>query len=181
MDKLANYSRVYYFAIGLLSALLGLGALILPKLFTFGMEQFIGWLFLFQAASQLFGLTEVHRRGEFWSFLLISLTQLFVGVFLILYPLEGIYSLSIWVLCQLLVTGLLQLFLAYQVFAQKRWEWILAGGVISWGAAFVLLTYWPLSAFWLLGLLTGFHLLTYGVSLIAFGMIGMQSEEVTKI
>jgi uncharacterized membrane protein HdeD (DUF308 family) len=172
MNKIANYPRALYITEGVLSCILGLCALILPELSTFSVEQLIGWLLLFLGSTQFIQGIKTYPRRESWNTLLASLIHTFVGILLIRYPLVGIQSLTLWIISQFVLVGALRLHLAYQMYDQKGWEWLAAEGIASWVVAAIILLNWPLTAFWLLGFLSGLNFLSYGLLQIAFGIRG---------
>jgi uncharacterized membrane protein HdeD (DUF308 family) len=52
----------------------------------------------------------------------------------------------------------------------KGWGWIVAGGVITALAGFVVALGWPVNSLWVLGLFLAVDLLVQGWTLIAFGL-----------
>jgi uncharacterized membrane protein HdeD (DUF308 family) len=149
---------------GVLFVVLGLLGIFLPFFSSVVVETWIG---LIMASAGLGGLVYAIQSqkedGFIWK-LLLSLLYLGTGVYLFVYPLTGVLTLTLLVGSFLLTEGVFELILGFKLRPNKNWGWVLADGILTIAfGAFVWLQ-WPGDATWLLGTLVGASLLSTGIS-----------------
>ena len=151
---------------GIFFLVVGSAAFLLPALATLVAESLLGGLMIL--SGLLYGMLAFQLRG-FWSIVwpvIIALLSIAAGVVLLLYPLPGILTLTIFLAAYFIVTGAFKGIHALQHRAINGWVWslvsaiasILLGGIVWWG--------FPGTAVWTLGLLFGIDLIIYGWALI---------------
>ncbi len=152
---------------GLIMIVLGLLAIGEPMVATLAVVLFAGWLFLISGIVGLAGMFTARRIPGFWWTLVSSLLGIVIGVYLIWRPLAGILSLTLVVAAYFGAQGIVQIITA---FAHRRvlpsWVWMLLGGVVNILLAAIIISGWPGTAAWTLGLLFGINLLMWGLSLV---------------
>lgn len=168
MEWLRN-NRNWILAEGILFTLLGFFAIAMPGISTLSTELFIGWLLLFGGIVQLYRTFQTRRDGSFIGSLLLSIMYLVFGILLLVFPIAGIFSLTILLIAFFIAEGISKFILGFQLKPTGQWGWFLFSGVISLVMAFIIWSGWPGTAFWVIGLLIGINMIFFGVSLILLG------------
>jgi len=151
---------------GLIMILLGFLAIGEPMVATVAVALFAGWLFLISGIVGLVGIFTARRAPSLWWTALSSLLGILVGLYLIWRPLAGILSLTLVVAAYFAAQGVVQIITAVSHRrAIPSWIWMLLGGVVNIVLAALILSGWPGTAEWTLGLLFGISLLFWGLSL----------------
>ena len=93
------------------------------------------------------------------------------GAIMIAHPIFGLKFLALLVAIYFLVDGVSTTALAFQMRPQRGWGWALFTGVISIMLGIMLLSKWPLSGAWAIGVLVGINVMLHGWALIAVGSL----------
>lgn len=166
MESLSPYRRTFLIE-GILFFILGLLAVALPTLSTFSFELLIGCLLLIGGAIQLYRAFRHKREGaDFFSSLLVGGLYVLFGGLLLAFPLLGVLSLTILLTAFFITEGIAKLFLGIQLKPMRHWGWLLVNGFLSLLLAAVILSGWPETALWVLGLLVGINLMCFGIALL---------------
>lgn len=117
-------------------------------------------------------LEDIHaHQWRFWiggaAAIFIGLLSIAAGLFLLLFPLEGVVALTLVLIALFLAAGVVKCAYAWKLRDGKGWGWMLAAGLASLTFGVLIWTGLPGSAFWVLGLLVGIDLMFYGASLLA--------------
>jgi len=162
---------------GILLGVLGVAAIVIPVLASLAVTLVFGWIFLI---SGIMGLVTTFRSrgvpGFTWS-LVSGLLGVIVGIVLLWWPLQGTLSLTAVLIAFLLVEGIATILYAleHRRGPSRRWEWLLASGVIDVVLGVVLFAGLPGTALWALGLLIGINLLFGGWALIALALFARRA------
>lgn len=165
---------------GLASILLGLAGIAFPFLVTLAAELLLGAVLIatgaVQALRALFS-GDVATRGPT---LLFGMVALAGGAMLLLYPSEGMLTLTALLAAFFLVGGMMKLLGAWQLrdarIRELGWAeasgrgWLALSGALSLGLGLLLFLGLPATADWALGLLLGVDLLFLGISEIALAI-----------
>jgi uncharacterized membrane protein HdeD (DUF308 family) len=154
---------------GVISILLGLGAIALPGLFTLGIEIFIGTLLLIAGLSQIFSAIGSTGSKNWWLALLSGILTALVGGLFLLNPLKGVVALTVILGIFFLVSGIFRLFYSAQLKATPGAGWGTINAVISIILGVLVLTGIPEASTFILGLFLGIDLLFFGFFLLVFG------------
>jgi len=92
-----------------------------------------------------------------------ALLTLLVGLYLVIFPLEGTISLTLLLVIWFAGTGALELYGAYQLRGVPGAGWLLFNGVVSIVLAVLIAASLPSSAAWAIGLLVGINLVFWGM------------------
>ena len=152
---------------GLIMAALGLMAAAEPMMATLAVEIFAGWLFVISGIVGLAGAFTAQRVPGYWWSLFTAVLSIAAGAYLISRPLAGILSLTLVVGAFFAAQGATQIITAIQ---HRRvlgsWIWLVIGGIINLMLAVIIVSGWPGTAAWMLGLLFGINLFMWGMSLV---------------
>lgn len=152
---------------GLIMIAFGLVAVGEPMVATLAVTLFAGWLFLIGGIVGLAGIFTGRRMPGFWWGLITAVLAIVVGGYLIWRPLAGVLSLTLAVTAFFGAEGILQIVAAIGHRSELgSWGWLLANGVVNLILAAIILSGWPSTAEWTLGLLLGINLLMWGLSLV---------------
>jgi len=152
---------------GLIMIAFGLVAVGEPMVATIAVTLFAGWLFLIGGVVGLTGIFTARRMPGFWWGLITAVLAIAVGAYLIWRPLAGVLSLTLAVAAFFGVQGILQIVAATgHRGVLASWGWLLANGVVNLILAAIIVSGWPGTAEWTLGLLFGINLLMWGLSLV---------------
>lgn len=162
---------------GILLAILGLAAIIVPPLASLAVTIFLGWLFLISGIAGLV-LTFWARAmpGFRWS-LLSAVLAIGAGIVLLARPVQATLTLTIVVGVYFLAEGVASIMYALEHRRElsERWSWLLIAGVVDIVIAGIIITGLPGSAGWAIGLLVGINLIFGGTSLIGMALAARQT------
>lgn len=163
-------ARRWLLVAGVLAAITGLAAIAVPIIASVTIALFIGWVLVFAG-----GTVTIHAvsdralmRG------LQGLVTVIVGLYIIIFPLNGTVSLTFALAVWFFASGIMHLLQAW------RWRegpemWLSGlGGVLSIVLGFVIAAGLPSSAGWAIGLLVGIDLIFWGVRAIVLAQVMKQ-------
>lgn len=152
---------------GVIMMILGVIAVIWPQLSTVAADIYIGWLLLLSGVMGLVTMFWAPTMPAFlWSMLTAALS-LIVGVLLLWHPVEGIVSLTLALVAFFIVEGLYQIATAirYREAFPGSWGWMVMSGVVDLVLAGLVISGWPGTATWVLGLMVGANLVSSGLGI----------------
>jgi uncharacterized membrane protein HdeD (DUF308 family) len=157
---------------GILLAILGLAAIIVPPLASLAVTIFLGWMFLISGIAGLALTFWARAMPGFWWSLLSAVLAIGAGVILLAQPVQGILTLTIVVGAYFLAEGVTTIMYALEHRRELsgRWSWLLVAGIVDILIAGMIIAGLPGSALWVIGLLVGINLLFGGISLIGMAL-----------
>jgi uncharacterized membrane protein HdeD (DUF308 family) len=159
----------FFLVEGVLLFIIGILAIALPGIFTLGTELFVGILLLVGGIVQLIRTFQSQGSTGFVSSLLSSLIYIVVGGLLLVFPVQGVVTLTLLLLVYFIIDGLSKLYFGFEVRSLGSWGWFVLSGVISLILAYIIWAGLPGTAIWVIGLLVGINMLFSGAALIALG------------
>ncbi len=105
-----------------------------------------------------------HDKGFWWKIFGGTLS-LVIGVLLISRPVVGILSLTFLIAVFLITSGLFRA-IAAPLEQGSQWGWVMFGGIVSLILGFIVLSGWPISAIWFIGLMVGVEILIQGIVMV---------------
>jgi len=162
---------------GIVLALLGLAAMILPPLASLAVAIFLGWMFLISGVAGLFVTYWARQMPGFWWSLFSAALAVLAGGILLAKPEQGVVTLTIVVGAYFLAEGVITIMYALEHRRElsERWSWLLISGVMDLLIAFIIVAGLPDSAQWAIGLLVGINLVLGGASLVGMALAARQS------
>src|SRR5689334_19493714 len=153
---------------GILLAVLGLAAMIVPPLASLAVTIFLGWMFLISGIGGLIVTFWARQMPGFWWSLFSAALAVLAGLILIAKPMQGVLTLTIVVGAYFLAEGVATIMYALEHRRElsERWSWLLASGLMDILIAFLIISGLPGSAEWAIGLLVGINLVLGGASLV---------------
>lgn len=157
---------------GILLAILGLAAMIVPPLASLAVTIFLGWMFLISGVAGLMLTFWARQMPGFWWSLVSAVLAIGAGIILLAQPVQGTLTLTIVVGAYFLAEGVATIMYALEHRRElsERWSWLLVAGIMDLLIAAVIIVGLPGSALWAVGLLVGINLLFGGASLIGMAL-----------
>jgi len=154
--------------------ILGVIAIIWPVITTFAVDIYIGFLFLISGIVGLIALFAAEDVPAFLWTLLTAALSLIAGVLLLWKPAAGAASLTIVLTAFFIVEGIFQIAasISYRNAIPDSWGWMLASGIADLLLAAIIISGWPGTAAWTLGILVGVSLITSGLAAIMIAVAG---------
>ncbi len=173
VDSLKAHWRVYAFE-GAVLIVLGALAIAYPVFATLAVDLYLGWVFMIAGVVALIAMTSAGHVPGFWWALVTALLSIALGVMLLWKPAAGVFSLTVMLMAFFIVEGVFQTVaaLSYRAIIPQSWGWLLASGLADLVLAAIVISGWPGTVDWTLGLLAGVSLLTSGlaIEMVAFGV-----------
>lgn len=163
-----------FVAQGVTMTILGIVAIIWPGISTVAVDVYVGWMFLLSGVVGIVAMFFAPSvSGFLWSLLTAALS-LFVGVLLLWHPVEGAISLTLVLVAFFLVEGIFQIAgsLNYRAVFPESWGWLLASGIADLILAGLIISGWPGSAGWALGVIVGANLISSGLAIVMVAFAG---------
>src|SRR4029078_12861097 len=163
---------------GIVLAVLGLAAMIVPPLASLGVTIFLGWMFLISGVAGLIVTFWARQMPGFWWSLFSAALAVLAGLVLLARPMQGVLTLTIVVCAYFLAEGVATIMYALEHRRElsERWSWLLVSGLMDILIAFLIIAGLPGSAEWAIGLLVGINLVLGGASLIVMALAARQSR-----
>jgi uncharacterized membrane protein HdeD (DUF308 family) len=157
---------------GILLAILGLAAMVLPPLASLAVTIFLGWMFLISGIGGLIVTYWARQMPGFWWSLFSAAIAVLAGLILLARPVQGVLTLTIVVGAYFLAEGVATIMYALEHRRElsQRWSWLLIAGAMDILIAVIIIAGLPGSAEWAIGLLVGINLLFGGATLIGMAL-----------
>jgi uncharacterized membrane protein HdeD (DUF308 family) len=161
---------------GIILALLGVAAIVVPPIATLAFELVIGWLFLISGIVGLFTSFWMRNAPGFWWSLLSAVIAIAAGLVLLRWPISGTLSLTFVLIAFFVMEGIITIMYAIDHRNQLsgRWGWMLASGIVDLILAGIIFAGLPGSATWALGLLVGINMVFGGTAMIGMALAARQ-------
>jgi len=163
-------SSVLMLAIGALSLLGGIIALLNPLAATLTAELLTGYLFLGIGVLMLLSIFADDNWGSRLLSLVLGAAILAIGVNLVSNPLQGVLQLTVVVACLMLFIGVLRIVFAFRMPTAGLKIMLILAGIVSLVLGGMILMSFPFSAAVVLGILLAIELISNGISLIVLGL-----------
>ena len=163
---------------GILLAVLGVAALILPPLASLAITIFLGWMFLISVIGGLIVTYWARSSPGFWWSLISAALAVLAGMLLLARPMQAVLTLTIVLGAYFLAEGVATIMYALEHRRElsSRWSWLLISGLVDIAIAFMVITGLPSSAEWAIGILVGINLLFGGATLIGMALAARKSN-----
>ena len=163
---------------GILLAILGLAAMIVPPLASLAVTIYLGWMFLVTGIAGLVLTYWARNMPGFWWSLISAALAVLAGGILLARPMQGVLTLTIVIGAYFLAEGIATIMyaLAHRRELSGRWSWLLVAGLMDILIAFFIIAGLPGSAEWAIGILVGINLLFGGATLIGMALAARKSN-----
>jgi uncharacterized membrane protein HdeD (DUF308 family) len=152
---------------GVLEVILGAVAIIVPAVASVATAIFIGWVLVVASGFYAWDAFSVRHRGRMALRLILAVLTFAAGVYLLVAPLDGVFTLTVMLVIWFAATGTARLVMGLAELGTPGAGWLAANGAMSLILAILIAVQLPSSAAWAIGLLVGINLLFSGTALIA--------------
>ena len=162
-------------AMGVIVLLMGLLAMGSPFIAGLSIAMVVGILFIIGGIGQLAFAFQTGRRILN---IILGVLTVVVGVYMVMNPAAALTSLTVFLVAYLIVSGIFEALMAFQIKPANGWGWELFSGIISILLGAMIWNQFPLSGAWAIGVLLGIKLFFSGWTLLMFGLAakGMAKE-----
>jgi uncharacterized membrane protein HdeD (DUF308 family) len=155
---------------GVLLVIFGMLAIGSPFLAAIAVTGFIAWLIVFAGVVHLILAFHAHGTGSLIWKLLVGLTYLFFGGYLIVHPLLGVASLTLVLASLFLIEGILNIVLFFKMRSVGGSSWVLLDGIITLLLGLMIYLQWPSSSVWAIGTLVGISMIISGATRVMLSL-----------
>jgi len=160
--------------LGVLVLLVGLMALSSPLIAGLSVAFMVGILLI---VGGVFKLAFAFKASQgIWPYV-IGMLSIIAGGYMVGSPAVASATLTIFLTVYLLVSGISELIMAFQIKPVSGWGWMLFSGILSVLLGIMIWSQFPLSGAVAIGIFLGLKLLFDGLTLI---MLGMAARSVAK-
>ena len=150
-----------------LSALMiaaGVLAILGPGIAGVAVTVFFGWLLIFSGVLHLaFALRAGRASAVAWE-MLLGILYGGIGFYLLARPVAGLESLTLALAIYLVIEGILEFVLAFQLRPAPGSGWLLFDGIVTLVLAAIIGSAWPTSSTWAVGTLVGVSMFFSGIT-----------------
>jgi len=174
----AHQHSTLFLVEGIVLAILGVLAIMLPNIATLAVELLVGWLLLISGVVGLITSFWMRQAPGFWWSLISAIIGIIAGVLLLIWPLTGVISLTIVLIAFFLIEGITTIMYAIEHRRELtgRWGWMLASGIITLILALLIWARLPSTAAWAIGLLVGIDLVFGGMALVGIALAAKKAS-----
>ena len=163
-------SRGWAIAGGIAMILLGFIALGDQLVATAAIATFIGFILMFACAFQLIKLFTIGGwKSHLW-YALVAIAYGVAGYVFIAHPFKAAIAFTLFLGWAILIGGLFRIFLAFKMRHHRGAGWVLFSAVISIILGGLIISQWPSTGLYILGLFLGVELIFAGVGWLGLGL-----------
>jgi uncharacterized membrane protein HdeD (DUF308 family) len=142
----------------------GVLAIGLPMVAGIAVGALVAWLLLFSGVLHLVFAWRSHAAGAVVWEILLGVVYGAIGVYLLVYPLVELASLTLAVAIYLCAEAVLEFVLWFQHRPSAGRGWLLFDAIVTLVLALMIASTWPSSATWVIGTLVGISMFFSGIS-----------------
>jgi uncharacterized membrane protein HdeD (DUF308 family) len=157
---------------GVILALLGAAAIVIPPVATLAVTILLSWLFLISGVVGLITTFMMRDAPGFWWSLFSAVLAIAAGIVLLGWPVSGALSLTLLLIAFFILEGIATIMYAldHKRELSGRWGLLLASGIVDLALAAIIFAGLPGTAAWAIGLLVGINMLFGGAALIGLAL-----------
>jgi len=154
-------------AMGIVLLLMGFFAMGSPLVAGLSVAMMVGIILIIGGIGQLvFAI----KTGKGLLNILLGVLTIILGGYMLSNLGAALASLTIFLAIYLIVSGILETVMAFQVKPVQGWGWAMFSGILSVLLGIMIWSQFPLSGAWAIGILIGVRLFFSGWTLLMFGM-----------
>lgn len=157
-------------ALGVIYVLAGLIAIGSVMMATAVSVLIVGIMMIIAGVAEVISAFQVKTWGRFLFWLLLGALYIVAGFVTFQNPLLAAAVLTLLLGASLVASGIMRLILAFSMRQGTPWGWVALSGVITLLLGLVILSHWPVSGLYVLGLFLGIDLVLAGGAWIGIGL-----------
>lgn len=157
-------------ALGVLFVIGGIVALGSVLMATVVTVTYVGFMMLFAGVVEIVSAFQMKSWSKFFLWIALGVLYALAGFFTLDNPLLVAGILTLFLGASMIATGLVRIYLAFQMKEGSPWTWVVVSGVITALLGLIILVHWPVSGLYVLGIFLGVDLLFAGWGWISVGL-----------
>ncbi len=153
--------RGWFLFMGVALIILGTIAIGSAEIMTMVSVMFLGWLLIFAGLFEVAHGFARRAWGGFFVNLMGGLLYAVTGLLMVSHPGVAAVTLTLMIAMVLIVAGTFRIFVAFSTPIHHR-GWLILNGAISLFLAFCIMSSWPVSGLWVIGLFIGIDMIFDG-------------------
>ncbi len=154
-------------AVYLIAGLIALGSVVYATVAT---VYVVGIMMIIAGVAEVFSAFQVQSWGRFIFWILLGALYIVAGFLAFDNPLLTAVWLTLFLGAALFASGIVRIFLGFNMKAGSPWIWIVVSGLITLLLGVIILAHWPVSSLWTLGIFLGVDLVFAGAGWIGLGL-----------
>lgn len=130
----------------------------------------VGIMMVIAGIAEVINAFQIKTWGKFLFWLALGILYIVAGFVAIENPLLTAVWLTLILGAALVASGLMRIFLGFNMKHGSPWIWVVVSGVITLLLGVIILAHWPVSSLWTLGIFLGVDLVFAGASWIGLGV-----------
>ena len=163
-------------ALGVVYVIAGFIALGSMVLATVASVLVVGVMMIIAGVAEVFNAFQIKSWGKFLFWALLGVLYIIAGFITFENPLFAAVVLTLMLGAFLVASGVLRIFLAFNMKREAPWIWVALSGVITLLLGLLILARWPVNSVYILGLFLGIDLIMAGACWIGLGA-GLRREQ----
>jgi uncharacterized membrane protein HdeD (DUF308 family) len=148
----------------------GVIAIGVPMIAGVAITALVAWLLIFSGLLHLAFAWRGGRPGAVLWEILLGIVYGAIGLYMLANPVAGLASLTLAIALYLLIEGVFEFVLSFQLRPLPGNGWLLADGIVTLLLAVMIWSTWPSSAAWVVGTLVGISMLFSGITRLMLSM-----------
>ena len=161
-------------ALGIIVLLMGLFAMGSPFIAGVSLAMAVGFMLIIGGVSQLVFALKAHTG---LSSIILGVLTVIAGGYMVSNPGVALATMTLILAIYLVMSGIFEVMMAFQVKPDKGWGWALFSGIISVLLGAMIWSQFPVSGAWTVGTLVGIKLFFSGWTLLMFGLTARSSAK----
>jgi len=168
-----------FMLLGIVLMLGGVIAIAYPCVSSVGVVMVLGIILMVSGVLTIIGAFWAGKWSGLFLQLLVGILYIMAGLEIRDSPVESTASLTMFIAAFFIVVGIFRIVVAV-IERFPQWGWALINGVVTLLAGLIIYDTFPLSAFWLIGLLVGLELLFNGLTWFMLSMVIRKIPEIAE-
>jgi uncharacterized membrane protein HdeD (DUF308 family) len=157
-------------ALGVVYVIVGFVALGSVVMATVASVLVVGVMMIIAGAAELINAFQIKSWGKFLIWALLGVLYIVAGFVTFENPLLAAMLLTLMLGAALVASGVVRLFLAFDMKRETPWIWVALSGAITLLLGLLILARWPINSIYILGLFLGIDLVMAGAGWIGLGL-----------
>ena len=153
--------RTWFLCLGAVLIVIGTIAIGSVELMTMVSVIFLGWLLIFGGLFEIIHGFARRAWGGFFINLMGGALYAVTGILMVTHPEVAAVTLTLMIAMLLIVAGTFRIFVAFSTPMHHR-GWLILNGAISLALGFSIMSWWPASGLWIIGLFIGIDMIFDG-------------------
>lgn len=157
-------------ALGFVYVIAGFIALGSVMIATVASVLVVGVMMIIAGIAELINAFQIKSWSKFLIWALLGVLYIVAGFVAFENPLLAAAVLTLLLGASLVASGVVRLFLAFNMKRERPWMWVAFSGVITLVLGLIILAHWPVNSVYILGLFLGIDLIMAGAGWIGLGL-----------